>query len=388
MKIHFNKTLYRITLACSFAMTLTACNGFFDKDNTPAPSPLVSFHETLHPQLVWETQVNSGLGSDYVKLVPALSNTAIFTADKNGTVTATNKTNGAALWHVSTDDTYTSGPALDDSRVYIGSRSGKVIALQQSDGKVLWTSQVSSEVLAPPAASQGIVVVKTIDGRLVGLSAQDGHLVWHYQQVEPSLILRSASAPQIENDHVIAGFANGTLAKLSLQNGSTIWQEAVAIPTGTFAIQRMIDIDADPDVLHNKIFVATYQGRISALELSSAKTLWTHDLSSFTGLTVQNDKVFVSDAKSYLWAFDANSGTVAWRQTQLESRTISAPVSMGNTIVVGDAEGYLHWLNPTDGHFEARMQLGGAGILATPAVDNGTLYVLTQDGHLAALRLG
>ena len=59
----------------------------------------------------------------------------------------------------------------------------------------------------------------------------------------------------------------------------------------------------------------------------------------------------------------------------------------GSYIVVGDAQGYLHWLDKRDGHFAAREYLGAA-IFAKPLVDNRVLYVLANNGTLAAYQLG
>ena len=52
-----------------------------------------------------------------------------------------------------------------------------------------------------------------------------------------------------------------------------------------------------------------------------------------------------------------DSGLVNWRQTALEARNVSGPAIMGNYIVVGDAEGYLHWMSKRDGHFAARVNV-------------------------------
>jgi outer membrane protein assembly factor BamB len=375
-------------MICLSTLALCACNGFFDKDNTPTPSPLVKLNTEIKVQSLWHTSTGYGVSDDYLRLVPALSNQFIFTANKNGTVAATNKTNGKSLWSVNTHVPISGGPSAQDGLVFVGSREGDVIALSQVDGKTLWQTKVSSEVLAAPSASQGIVVVKSIDGRVSGLSEQDGHSIWQYEQTEPTLILRGASAPQISRKNVIVGFANGNLANLSLREGSLHWQETIAIPEGSFAIQRMIDIDADPLVLDNRIYAATYQGRVSSLDLNTGKSHWTHDISSYTGLIADNERVYVSDAKGHLWAFDNNSGAVDWRQTQLEYRNITGPAVIGNYVVVGDEEGYLHWMSKQDGHFVARVRVDSSGILASPVVDNNILYVVTRDGRLAAYTLG
>jgi outer membrane protein assembly factor BamB len=381
------KYILRASLT-SLTLLLTACSGFFDKDNTPPPTPLVSFTPSIAPKQLWYTNVNNGVGSDYIKLSPSLDDQKIFTADKTGTVTATEKATGKNLWKASIREAITAGPTAHHDLVFVGTRNGKIFALQQANGGAVWNTQLSSEVLAAPAASNNIVLVKTIDGQLTALAENDGHTLWHYQQIEPALILRGASAPQISHDIAVVGFENGNLVKLTLDEGSQLWQQTVAVPQGSFAIQRMVDIDADPVIFGNTVYVATYQGRIAALDLTTVRNKWTHDISSYTGLAVDEKQIYISDATSHVWTFNAESGATDWRQTKLEARNITAPATIGDYIVVGDAEGYLHWLSKQDGHFVARVRVNNGGILAAPVVDNNIVYVLTKDGHLAAYTLG
>jgi outer membrane protein assembly factor BamB len=129
--------------------------------------------------------------------------------------------------------------------------------------------------------------------------------------------------------------------------------------------------------------VATYRGKIASLDWLSGKTLWTHEISSYTGMIADSNAIYISDANSYIWSFGADNGLVNWRQTQLEARTLSAPALIGNYVVVGDAEGYLHWLSKSDGHFVSRVKVG-SGVYAAPLVENRILYVLTNAGNLSA----
>lgn len=381
------KKMMKKLLITAFSSILCACGSFFDKDNTLPPAPLVHFTPEAKVHSLWNTSTGWGSGNGFYTYVPAVTGQAIYTASKNGYVIATNKITGKTLWRINTDARISAGPAATDQFVIVGSRAGDVFALHVTNGKLAWKTHTSSEILAAPVIGHGIVLIKAIDGRLSAFSINDGHALWHYQQTEPSLILRGASAPQISNESVIAGFANGNLAKLTLRNGNLLWVQPVAISDGSFAIQRMIDIDADPIVLGNRVYAVTYQGQIAALDLNSGQVIWTHTLSSYTGMAVDSAHVYVTDAKSHVWAFDKNNGKVAWQQTQLETRGLSGPALLGNNVIVGDAEGYLHWLNKNDGHFVARTRVDLSGIFARPIVDNAIVYVVTRDGQLAAYTL-
>lgn len=366
---------------------LAACNAFFDKDNTPTPTPLTSYRAEVSPRLLWSAHAGSGAEkNDYLKMTPILYGASIYTSSTKGVVTSFDKQTGRMNWQAKTQLPVIAGPGADDQLVVVASRQGQLVALNANTGRRLWTSYVSGEVIAAPAVSSGLIIIKTIDGYVRGLSSQDGSERWAYQQAEPNLILRGSSSPLIHHQYVLAGFANGNLAKLSLDGGQLAWTQPIALPEGAFAIQRMIDIDADPIVYGYHVYVATYQGRISSLDWDSGTILWSHDISSYTGMTADSNAVYISDTTGFLWGFNADNGFVNWRQNKLEYRVLSGPAVMGNYVVVGDAEGYLHWLSTTDGHFAGRVSLGSA-IYAAPLVNNNVLYALTNNGYLAAYML-
>lgn len=379
-----SKIVATVILSTTF---LTACAGFFEKDNTPTPTPLTSFSPQVSPRLMWSAKVGSGSSSnDYLKMSPATSETAIYTASTSGTITALNLATGGRNWQTNIRKPLISGPGVGDGIVVVASEKGDLVALLENDGREIWRASAHGEVIAAPAVGNGVVVAKTIDGRTRAFSTRNGQEIWSYQQIEPNLILRGASRPIIRDQAVIVGYANGNLAKFSLNDGQLLWQQTVAVPEGAFAIQRMIDIDADPIVFQHHIYVATYQGRISSLDWTSGLSLWTHDISSYTGMAADDNAVYITDARGMVWGFNADNGLVNWRQTKLEYRIISGPASMYNYVVVGDGEGYLHWLNKTDGRFAARVSLGSA-IYASLIVKNNVLYALTNSGYLAAYTL-
>lgn len=367
-------------------LSLTACNGFFEKDNTPAPTPLTSYKPEVRPVRLWSASTGAGAGEVYLKMNPAADARSIVTAGSKGTITSVDKYSGRINWRINTGLQLVAGPGIGDGIIVVVSGKGDILALRQDNGQLIWRSTIPGEIMAQPAVGQGIVVVKAVDGYLRGLSVKDGHELWSYRQVEPALILRGSSSPLIRDHFILAGFANGNLTKVGLNDGQLYWQQTVATPEGAFAIERMIDIDADPLVYAHHIYAATYQGKISSLDWTSGRTIWSHDISSYTGMAADNDTVYISDAKGDIWAFGADSGTVLWRQNVLDYRIISQPAVMGNYVVIGDAEGYLHWLNRTDGHIAARESLG-SGIYAAPIVENGVLYAQTNTGYLVAYKL-
>lgn len=379
------KNMLKNAVLFASCLLLSAC-GFFDKDNTPNPTPLTDFTPEAHAKLVWSTSAGNGAGDEYLKMQPTLKNGTLYTAGSKGTVTAIDAATGRINWKVGTQVPLSAGPGVGENLIVVGSRKGDVVALNTSDGGIIWKQNVNGEILAKPAVGENLVIIKTMDGYIRALSLTDGHERWSFQQVEPNLILRGSSSPLIRHRSVIAGFANGNLAKFSAADGQIQWMQPLATPEGAFAIQRMIDIDPDPVVYNGSIYAATYQGKIASLDWESGRIIWDHNISSYTGMAVAPEAIYITDAKSDVWGFNRDSGLVNWRQTKLEARGTSGPAVMDNYLVVGDAQGYVHWLSQSDGHFVAR-QKAGAAIYAAPIVAGNTVYVATTTGRVLAYTL-
>jgi outer membrane protein assembly factor BamB len=354
------------------------------KDNTEPPSPLVEFQSKLNVIELWSASVGGGTAEQYLKLVPALSKQRLYVAGSGGQVEALDATNGARLWSTDVDEHITGGPGIGENAVLVGTGEGGVIALDSETGRRLWRATVSSEVLSPPLKSEGIVIVRTNDGKVFGLDGAKGTQLWIYDRTVPSLTLRGTSSPVIVRGVVIAGFDAGRLAALDLRTGRLLWEVSVATARGRSELERMVDIDSDPLVVDDVIYVTTFQGQLAAVQLDGGRILWSRDISSYAGFTADESYIYLTDDNSNVWTFDRYSGATLWKQELLHARAATGPASIGNFAVVGDLEGYLHWMHKADGSFVARTRLSSRRIIVQPLVAGKVLYAYATDGHLAA----
>ena len=115
--------------------------------------------------------------------------------------------------------------------------------------------------------------------------------------------------------------------------------------------------------------------------------LWQQDLSSYAGLGADINNVYVTSDFDAVVALERDAGTQLWRQEALRLRDVTAPTRYANTLVVGDFEGYLHWLSPDDGSFLARERAAGERISGAPLVVGQNVYVQGDDGTVAAFTL-
>lgn len=351
------------------------------------PAELQEIVAKVEVETLWSTDTGAGSDDKRLRLAPYYLDGRIYVADAEGKVAALDAATGRALWSVDLEAPISGGPGAGEGLVVVGTLDAEAIALSAMDGSLKWRTSVSSEVLARPAIGEGRVVIRSIDGKVQGLDAATGEERWRYEREIPVLTLRGTSDPIISGDHVLCGMAGGKLINLDLRTGDVRWDVTVSVPSGRSELERLADIDANPLVLGGLVFAATYQGEVAALEEASGQILWRRKLSSYSGMAADRYNVYASDSDGFLWALDADNGSARWRQEALKNRQLSDVAVLSGIVAVGDFEGYVHFLSAEDGSLVGRTRVGSAPITHGILVAEGVLYVMGDDGDLAALKL-
>jgi len=284
---------------------------------------------------------------------------------------------------------WSGGPSVDGDLVVVGTLEGSVQAFSAKDGADLWNAQLSSEVICPPAIGGGLVAVRTHDGRVFGLDARDGKRLWVFDRATvPLLSLRGNSAPRIDGGVVYVGEDNGKVIAIRANDGGELWEQQISTGEGRSDVERLQDVDGAIKIDNGVVYASGYRGQTAALIAKSGRPLWTHDLSSFTGVALSATQLYASDADSGVWALDLRSGSSEWKQDGLKYRWVSEPAVQGDAVVVGDMEGFVHWLSISDGKFLARTRLAKEPIAAAPIVVGDVVYVEDVEGEIGAFRVG
>ena len=352
------------------------------------PAPLVDFETTVKVGKVWSTTVGDGMGKQGISMAPVYSSGILYVADYKGRLAAVNAENGRKNWELKTEQEFSGGPGLDANRIYMGTIDGRVVAFDRGNGTELWNTQVSSEVLVPPVSEDGIVVVRCIDGRVFGLDENSGARVWIYDHSVPLLTLRGDANLLVRAGMVYVGYDNGSVVTLRVSDGSLVWTQSVVAQEGRSELERIADIGQQMVLVASDLIVSSYKDRVVSLAADSGRLLWFKDISSATGLAVDRTQLAVSESNGDLWLLDRRNGSTIWKLDQLTNRGLTRPAFYGNLVVVGDKEGYLHWVDAESGKFVARQKIQKKGFAAAPLTVGTTLYVLTHKGELVAYRAG
>jgi outer membrane protein assembly factor BamB len=377
------KQLSLVLLATLLA--LSACDSKDKKVDKPAELTDIK-DPTVRIQKIWGASVGGGGKKLRLGLGLATSGNKLFAAGRDGDVAAFDLKSGKQLWRVETKLELAGGTGVGADTVVVGSADGQVLAFAADNGAQRWRAEVKGEILSSPAVSEKEVVVRTVDGKLRALALSDGAEMWTAEQQIPRLTLRGAAAPVVARDVAISGFDNGRVLAVSLTDGATVWDSPVSPAHGRTELERLNDIDAAVKVLGDEVFVAGFQGRAAMLALDSGQIWWTRDLSSYRGVDVDDEQMYVSTSPGELVALKRRTGVEVWRADMLKLRSLSAPAVVGDYVVVADLEGYVHWFDRATGNLAGRVKSGGDRVTNAPLAVDGNVYVITDKGDIVALR--
>ena len=381
--------LARIGAVAAAALALAGCGSWnplvavgLVSEPANKPAPLAEIKASVTPRVAWTQSVGKSQGFAFR---PAISDRRVYAASADGGISIIDEDSGRLVLRVETKKKLSGGLEAGDGKVIAGTLKGEVLALDLS-GKELWTAPVAGEVIAPASVSRKVAVVRTADGRIFGFNAEDGKRKWVFQRASPSLLLRSEAGVLAIGQDVVAGYPNGKLLALDIDDGKLTWEATVAQPRGATELERIADVAGLPVVDGGNVCAAAFQGKVACFEIATRNMLWSRDLSSARDLARDERNIYVVDDTGNVHALAKDAGASVWKQDKLRYRKLTSPVVFERLVLVGDYQGYVHVLAPETGEIVGRVATDGSPISwIVPA--NGGVLVQTDKGTVAMIRL-
>jgi outer membrane protein assembly factor BamB len=386
--IVFLNQKWLIFVFCVLIQSCTQIDDFLlGKDNTIKPSALTPLNEKIHFKEQWSTTVSKSAYGHYLKLIPFVSGDILYVAEPRGRLFAIDKYTGKIQWSTPLHQSLVSGPVVLGDTIVVSTNTAEVLALNKQDGSIRWRAAVSSDVLASPLLTKRSVVVKTVDGHLYAFDINTGNKQWRMEHGAPNLILKASSSPVKMGRMVLVGFSDGKLDAIDIDTGRVLWQRSIVYATGASDVERLVDIDADPIVRNEVVYLASYQGYIGAMSLQDGQFIWNKTASTYKNLNIDTGSLYMTDSNDIVWAYALTNGQVRWKQPILSAREVTAPARIGHNLFLGDKTGFLHVIDAEQGTLIGRQYLGSA-IEVPPVVSGDWIYVITSTGQLVSFTVG
>lgn len=393
--LNVKKVLTMIVLSSA----LVACSSK-DEDPDLVVADLTELENAFDAEVVWDSCIGDGVDDYFSRIKPIIAYDKVYSASRMGDVIALDKESGDELWHVDLSDInnersfwdnrvsalVAGGPVAGLNKVFFGTENGDVFALDAETGELAWHAKLKGEIITSPSIDSGILVVNSASGLLKAFNASNGEELWEVDQDVPALTLRGISTPTIASGGVIIGSGKGDVNVYILDTGQSGWETEIGAATGSTELQRVVDVDSAPVVFGDKIYAISARGNLAAIELKSGRILWKRKYSSYRQIAVHLNDIYITNVRGHIHALNRLDGIERWSNPTLQNRGVTGPAVVDKYIVVGDYEGYLHWLDQETGEIVSRHNVDGSGIYSTPTVVDDILYSQSRDGDLQAIQ--
>ncbi|MEO7242568.1 MAG: outer membrane protein assembly factor BamB [Variovorax sp.] len=304
-------------------------------------------------------------------------------ASSNGTMIAIDARTGVENWRVDVGAPIEAGVGSDGSISAVVVKGNELVAVQ--GGKIAWRRKLTSEAYTAPLVAGRRVFVLTADRSLSAFDGQSGRPLWTQTRTPEQLVLRKGGVLVAVGNTLVYG-VGGRLVGVNPADGSTRWEAPVASPRGTNDVERLVDLTGsvarDGDVL----CVRAYYASIGCVDAVRGTLLWSRPAVGAEGVTADDRLVYGSEANGSVIALRRADGERAWSSDRLRYRSLSAPLAVGRSIVVGDGSGLVHVLSRDDGAPQNRLPTDGSAIVAAPVLIGNTVVVVTQSGGVFGFR--
>ena len=372
-------------------------------------------------QQIWEQDAGAGSNSDSrLTAPPIIAGGRIYVLDARARVYAFNASTGERAWHVSiapighqslfnelslglfgsntkVDATkgFGGGIAFDDGKLFASTGFGDVVALDAASGKELWRVNVGVPIFNAPTANGGRVYVSSQDNHFYAFAENNGRQLWDHQGITESAGILSSSSAAVAGEFVIVPYTSGEVFALRVQNGRSAWNDMLTRSGGVTALSELDDIAGRPVVDRDLVFAISHSGVMAAIQLDTGERQWTRDLGGIQTPWVAGDNIYVLTTDAQLMCLTRKEGKVRWihqlprwtdpADTSSDPIVWSGPVLVSDRLILVSSDGFAQSISPYTGQLLGRMEIPDGAYIA-PIVANDTLYILTNDAELVALR--
>ncbi|NOT39566.1 MAG: PQQ-binding-like beta-propeller repeat protein [Alphaproteobacteria bacterium] len=350
----------------------------------------------------WSSSIGSGSSSDTrLTASPVVSAGKVYVLDSQVNVSAYDAKSGDRLWRVDltpndedAEEGFGGGVAVDGDKLFVSTGFGFVAALNAKNGKEIWRRSATVPFRAAPVVNGGRVFVATQENQLMALAEDDGRVLWDHRGIAESAGILGSNSVAVSGDLVVVPYTSGELFALNVRNGRPVWSDTLARSGGLTPLSSLADISGRPVIDRGLVFANSHAGRLVAIDMRTGERAWTIDVGGTQRPWVVGDYVYVITDNAQVLCVRRADGRVRWihqldayRDPEGRRGAIawSGPVLVSDRLVAVSSEGYAVSISPYTGQVLGQIDIPDKAFIA-PIVANNTVYVLTDDARLTALR--
>lgn len=389
--------------------------------NVSWPQPGGEADHTLHHlegpasyNVAWRADVGAAGSRAILTSPPIVADGRVYILDAEARVSAFDAASGSRLWRSDLTPKikerfrvreilsrpnaaqigFGGGVAFDDGKLFITSGFGFAAALDAADGTELWRFETSAPVRTPPTAYRGSVYFVTNTNEFLALDQTSGKKKWNYQSFEESARILASTSPAAAGDLVVAPFSSGELVAFLAESGRPVWNETLARNSRLTSLSVLNDIAGSPVIDRGLIYVVSHAGQLAAVDIRTGQKVWEVPVASLQMPWVAGDYIYIVSVEGELACVERESGAIVWvsklRRFDNEKKrkgriAWAGPVLASDDLVLVSTKGDLARVSAKTGRLVSIKEIGDSFIVP-PIVADETVFVLSENGKLTALR--
>lgn len=355
---------------------LSACSSAPEK---PKPSALPSVAGSFKVQNVWKNQI----GPVPAHFLTSVHDQQVAMVSAQGQMVLMDARTGQDIWRLNLKTPIQAGVGGDGRFFAVVTQDNELVVV--SAGQVVWRRTLPALSFTPPLVAGERIFVLTGDRAVTAFDAASGQRLWGQQRASDPLLLRQAGLLMPMGDALLVGWG-GRLVSLNPSNGTVRWDTLIGVTRGTNEVERLVDLVAGSSRQGPSLCVRAFQTSVACLDGTSGRLVWSRPAQGHQGVDGNAALVVGTESDGKVIAWQRTTGNPLWSQEALRFRGLSLPSLWANQVVVGDQEGWVHFLSPEDGKPLQRVATDGSAITGKPVIAAQTLVVVTRNGSVFGWR--
>ena len=368
-------TTLRIVAASVVVAALAACSG----TSRPKPADLGANPALFGVRQAWTLRVPTVA----FPLQTNVSGDTVTIASADGTVVAIDASSGQEIWRAKVGTPLTAGVGSDGTTAAVVTQDNELVAIES--GKVLWKQRLTAQAYTAPLVAGRRVFVQTGDRTISAWDGQTGRRLWAQPRTAENLVLKRPGVMLAVGDTLVTG-VGGRLVGLNPANGTSRWESPIAAPRGTNDVERLVDMTGPASRDGDMVCARAYFANVGCVDASRGALLWSKAASGAVGVSGDDRMIFGTESNGSVTAWRRADGERAWSSDKFRNRTLTAPLAVGRSLVIGDDTGLVLLVSREDGALLNRLTPDGSAIAATPVLAGNTVVIVTRNGGVFGYR--
>jgi outer membrane protein assembly factor BamB len=289
---------------------------------------------------IWKHSFGSAVYS------PTVDKDIVYVVGSNGNLYALNAKTGSELWSYPVGG-FNCVPMVEDGVVY-ESGAGYMYEIDAVSGSLL--KQIYMSGLNPTLSNKKIYMPRGLNGGLSAIDAGTGNNLWGYGGG-----FICVSNPAVAQGTVYVGDEFYILSALDANSGALKWR-----------VQRDSDNGGgggSPTFCNGSVYMVSYNYELFCFDATDGRIKWRKSsLGTIYNPVAYDDIVYVSDPQN-LYALDGKTGNEKWRFAAMYNVSFTSCTFANGILYLGDSNGYVYAIDANNGSI--RWKYKNAARIAT-----------------------